>query len=757
MAKPSSLWQQFWDWTAPRLSEGDAEDTLAARVLHRVLIGVLIFEVFYFAIGLPFFVVRKSAAAALAVLLASAALISLFYLRQGRIRLGSRIFLAATLSIGSILTLLSGGFTISALACFLPITVMATWLLGQRVALVLSGVLVASALALAILTKAGHHSPSYFPVSPMAGWMVLLFVVTLTVLPLSEVLRTIRESLEQAQQQVACLKQAEHDLKLSQQRLALHVQQTPLAAIEFNIDGRVREWNPAAAKEFGYSREEAIGQHWTFIVPEEVHSQLDGVWKSLVTQGGGNRSTNENRTKNGQRITCEWFNTPLIDPSNKAIGAASLVMNVTERKRAEEEIRSLAEFPEENPNPVIRAFRDGSVLYANQPALRLLELMGWQAGHSLPKELLQQARRVLERGEKHEFDLLCPGGRTFTFTVAPSSRVNQVNLYASDNTERKGAENALKESKEYLNQIINRISDQLFVTDREHKFILVNDASCEFNGQRREELLGKMFVESIPKELELSLWEHDEEVFETGRESLTEDTVTDWQGNSRTFMTKKSLFTDKSGNKQIICVLREITEYKRLQAQFLQAQKMEAVGILAGGVAHDFNNLLNVINGYSELVLEVLAQDNPIRRDIEQVREAGQRAATLTSQLLAFSRKQILQPEILDLNNAITDMSSMLRRLIGENIEFVCITHPGLGLVNADPGQIQQIVMNLAVNARDAMPQGGKLTIETANVDLDEDHFHGYPAVKAGPYVMLAINDNGIGMDATTQARIFEP
>ena len=257
--------------------------------------------------------------------------------------------------------------------------------------------------------------------------------------------------------------------------------------------------------------------------------------------------------------------------------------------------------------------------------------------------------------------------------------------------------------------------------------------------------------------MELSLWEHDEEVFKTGRESLTEDTIADWQGNSRTFMTKKSLLTDKNGDKQIVCVLREITEHKRLEAQFLQAQKMEAIGVLAGGVAHDFNNLLNVINGYSELVLEDLAQDNPMRRDIEQVREAGQRAATLTSQLLAFSRKQILQSEILDLNSVIADMSSMLRRLIGEDIEFVSITQPGLGLINGDPGSIQQIVMNLAVNARDAMSQGGKLTIETGNVDLDQDYLHRRPMAKAGPYVMLAISDNGIGMDAATQAQIFEP
>jgi signal transduction histidine kinase/CheY-like chemotaxis protein len=264
-------------------------------------------------------------------------------------------------------------------------------------------------------------------------------------------------------------------------------------------------------------------------------------------------------------------------------------------------------------------------------------------------------------------------------------------------------------------------------------------------------------LDLLPEEHAAAVWEQDEQIFQTGRECIYEDNFTDSQGSQHTVMTIKSLLNREGRDKQIICVLRDITEHKRLEAQFLQAQKMEAIGVLAGGVAHDFNTLLNVINGYSELVLEDLAQDNPIRRDIEQVREAGQRAATLTSQLLAFSRKQILQSEILDLNSVIADMSSMLRRLIGEDIEFVSITQPGLGLINADPGQIQQIVMNLAVNARDAMSQGGKLTIETGNVDLDQNYLHRRPILKAGPYVMLAISDNGIGMDAATQAQIFEP
>src|SRR3989441_10806441 len=167
--------------------------------------------------------------------------------------------------------------------------------------------------------------------------------------------------------------------------------------------------------------------------------------------------------------------------------------------------------------------------------------------------------------------------------------------------------------------------------------------------------------------------------------------------------------------------------------------------------------MLTVILGYSELLLKSLPTDAPLRDHVEQVKEAGERASLLTKQLLAFSRKEVLQPRVLDLNAVLTNMDRMLQRLIDENIDLVTMPSPGLGRVHADPGQIEQIIMNLAVNARDAMPQGGKLTIETANVELDDVYAREHVAVKPGPYVMLAVSDNGCGVDAETQARIFEP
>lgn len=207
----------------------------------------------------------------------------------------------------------------------------------------------------------------------------------------------------------------------------------------------------------------------------------------------------------------------------------------------------------------------------------------------------------------------------------------------------------------------------------------------------------------------------------------------------------------------IFAIYADLTESKQLTDQLRQAQKMEAIGRLAGGVAHDFNNLLTSIIGYSQLVMGRLGENHPLGRNLEEVIKAGERAARLTSQLLAFSRKQILQPVILNLNAVVSDMDKMLRRLIGEDIELVTILDPALGCVKADADQMSQIILNLAVNARDAMPHGGTLTIRTSNIDLDDAFCKTHSGVEAGPCVMLTINDTGYGMDREILSHVFEP
>jgi len=203
--------------------------------------------------------------------------------------------------------------------------------------------------------------------------------------------------------------------------------------------------------------------------------------------------------------------------------------------------------------------------------------------------------------------------------------------------------------------------------------------------------------------------------------------------------------------------LRDITERKQLQQQLIQSQKMEAVGRLAGGIAHDFNNLLTAIFGYTDLLTEELPEGSQARKDVAEIRKAGERAASLTRQLLAFSRQQVLQPIVLSVNALVADVETMLRRLIGADVELRTTLAPDAGNVRADPGQLEQVILNLAVNARDAMPTGGKLTIETQNVELSEMYAEARQPVVPGAYVMLAVSDTGVGMDAKTQARIFEP
>ena len=204
-------------------------------------------------------------------------------------------------------------------------------------------------------------------------------------------------------------------------------------------------------------------------------------------------------------------------------------------------------------------------------------------------------------------------------------------------------------------------------------------------------------------------------------------------------------------------ISHDITKIKQLERQYLQAQKMEAIGTLAGGVAHDFNNLLTVINGYCGLLLNFPALDDKSRVMVDEIHKAGERAAMLTRQLLAFSRQQMLEPQVLDLNDVVTDTESMLRRLIGEDIVISLSLEPSMRRIKADPGQIQQILMNLVVNARDAMPQGGTLSIETKNVTLDEEYCQSHSGACPGEFAMLAVIDEGTGMDDQTRAHIFEP
>jgi PAS domain S-box-containing protein len=329
-----------------------------------------------------------------------------------------------------------------------------------------------------------------------------------------------------------------------------------------------------------------------------------------------------------------------------------------------------------------------------------------------------------------------------------------------DNAERREVEKALERQRAFLRQVVDVNPNLIFARDREGRFTLANQAVADSYGTTVENLVGKKDTDfnSNPTELESSL-AGDRELMDTLRENvIPEEMVVDSTGKVRWHQTvKRPIIGDDGTADQILSVATDITQRKALEEQLQQSQKMEAIGTLAGGVAHDFNNLLTTILGYSELLLGALEADSPIRSDVAEIKKAGDRAASLTRQLLAFSRKQLLEFKVLDLNAILADMDKMLRRLVGEDIEFVTLTDPKLGRVKADRGQIEQILVNLVVNSHDVMPRGGRLTIKSENVDLTErlarDHFQ----IEPGPYVVLSVSDTGIGMDAKTRARIFEP
>ncbi|HYJ48007.1 MAG TPA: ATP-binding protein, partial [Pyrinomonadaceae bacterium] len=301
-------------------------------------------------------------------------------------------------------------------------------------------------------------------------------------------------------------------------------------------------------------------------------------------------------------------------------------------------------------------------------------------------------------------------------------------------------------------------ADSVVITNAQGIIEYVNPAFERVTGYTEEEVLGNnsRIIKSGKVE---------ETIYEEMWETILRGDV--WAGNLLNRKKDGTLFEEhvtispvRDGAGAItnfIAVKQDVTRETRLEDQLRQSQKMEAVGRLAGGVAHDFNNLLTAITGYSDLTLRKLNQNDPLRRNLEEVKKASERASGLTRQLLAFSRKQIMQTKVLDLNAVISDMNKMLPRLIGEDIKIAIDTSADLGRVKADPGQIEQVILNLVVNARDAMSDGGTLTIRTSNANVDERLARSYPTVQPGRYVLLEVSDTGCGMDAMTQQHIFEP
>jgi len=327
--------------------------------------------------------------------------------------------------------------------------------------------------------------------------------------------------------------------------------------------------------------------------------------------------------------------------------------------------------------------------------------------------------------------------------------------------QRVRAEEQLKRSEASLSALIENATEAVWSVDTNYRLIAFNsffrDQFLLAFGVRIDQGMG--LADMLPPETLLELYTYWARLYDRalGGERFSTEQQYDIQGRTHYYIVSLyPIITDGSVS-GVAIFSQDITERKLLEEQFLQAQKMESVGRLAGGVAHDFNNLLTAIAGNAELAIEALPADHVVRADLREILNSAERATVLTRQLLAFARKQIIEPQVITLNHLIGNMDKLLRRLIGEDIDLVTLLATDLELVKADPGQIEQVVINLAINARDAMPDGGKLTIETRNVALDQDYAQQHVSVTPGYYVMLAVSDTGIGMDEETRRRIFEP
>src|SRR5213082_2956893 len=324
--------------------------------------------------------------------------------------------------------------------------------------------------------------------------------------------------------------------------------------------------------------------------------------------------------------------------------------------------------------------------------------------------------------------------------------------------ERERMKRQLREREEYFRSLIEQAMDIIAVLDADGAVRYASPSVLPLLGYGAEELVGQHIFDLVhPDDVGPALRMFAEGVA-TGRGGrLLELQVRHKDGTYRSLEAIGRYLLDDPVVRGVVINARDVTERRSLERQLLQAQKMEAVGRLAAGIAHDFNNVLTAIFGYVDLLLDGLPTLSPLRPDIEEIRTAAERAAGLTRQLLAFSRKQVRQMRTLDLNELLTDIHKLLRRLLREDIDMVTKLDPRLGAVRADSGQLEQVVVNLAVNARDAMPGGGRLTIETRNAELDEAYTREHVPVRPGRYVMFALSDTGTGMSPETMAHVFEP
>lgn len=561
-------------------------------------------------------------------------------------------------------------------------------------------------------------------------------------------------------------------------RLTLAIDQSPAAVLVTDLEGRIEYVNRRFLEMSGYSEAEALGQTPRILksglTPPAVYQQL---W-ATIRSGKVWRGELCNRRKDGQVYWHSSSISPVLDAAGAVSGFVAVQQDITERRRttealaaSEREYRRIVETATEGIWGVDAEHR---TTFVNQ---RLASMLGYAVEEMMGRSVFDftddEGRAIAEASrnrrrqgirEQLDFKLQRRDGSTFWVLMSTGPVLDAEGRYlgalamVTDLTSRREAEEGLRRSEAWFRALIEEAQDLTCVLAEDGSFQYASPSFTRILGYQPEELIGRSAFEFIhPEDLEAVVTAFGEGVMAPGRVRTAQYRFLAKNGAWRRLdAIGRNLLDDPVVHGAVINA-RDVTERVALESQLRQSQKMEAVGRLVGGVAHDFNNIMAVILGSSELLREDMLPDDPRLGDVVEIRKAGERAAALTRQLLAFTRQQVLVPRVLDLNDLVRNLESMLARLLGEDISLATRLAAEPLAVKADPGQVEQVLLNLVVNSRDAMPEGGKLLIETALVTLEGECASRHEPMQPGVYVQLTVSDTGAGMSEEVQTRAFEP
>ncbi len=556
-------------------------------------------------------------------------------------------------------------------------------------------------------------------------------------------------------------KQAEKVLQESEQKYRNIFENAVEGMFQTTPEGRLLNANPALAEMFGFASAQEMLNRITDISRSYVDVGRRQIFKKILEEQGVIREFEiQFYRRDGEKFWVSVNARAVKDENGAILYYEGFNINITARKQAEERLEAerqrLYALLDGLPGFVSLRAPDYSVPYANR---YFMEMFSDPKGRVCYEVKFQRQEpceycpmfKVFESNGPQEFEWAGPNGKTYQVYQYPFADIDGSPLVIElgiDISARKQAEAAFKD-------LILSAPIGIYIL-QDGKCILVNPGFEKITGYREEELLGKRalslvvpeFAEHVRKNAIRMLKGETSQPYEY--QTITKDGEAKWIMETITR-------TKYLGKRATLGYFMDITGLKKLETQLFQAQKMEAVARLAGGVAHDFNNLLMAVMCLGDMIKEELPSDNRLHQYGDGITKSARQAISLTRQLLAFSRKQVLHPEVINLNKIVTDMEKLLGQFIGEDINLATVLGPNLGMVKADPGQIEQVIMNLVVNARDAMPNGGKLLIETSNKEVDETLAARYGDIVPGNYVVLSVNDSGVGMDKETLTHIFEP